>query len=102
VLPSDSEVIPNCILEALSLRKLAIASQVGGVPEIIQSGANGILHPPQDPLALADILKKVFTSPAKVWEPMRDAGYETWREKFSTERMMEGLIAVYKEIGVLR
>lgn len=101
-LPSDSEGIPNCILEAICLRKLVIASGVGGIPEIIQDGANGLLHPPQDPKVLADILEKIFTTPAKEWEPMRDAGYKTWKEKFSMQQMMNGLISVYQELGVLR
>ncbi|GAH68974.1 unnamed protein product, partial [marine sediment metagenome] len=102
VLPSDSEGVPNCILEAISLRKLIITSQVGGIPEIIQNGINGLLHPPQDPEALANILEKVFSTPARTWEPMRNAGYNTWKEKFSMEQMMEGLIKVYKELRVLR
>lgn len=101
ILPSDSEGIPNCILEALSLRKLAIASHVGGISEIIQSGVDGFLHPPQDPDALADILEKVFTLPASTWEPVRDSGYKTWKEKFSLEQLANGLIMIYRELGVL-
>ena len=46
-------------------------ANVGGIPEIIENGVNGLLHPPQDPEALADIIEWVFTKPAKVWEPMR-------------------------------
>lgn len=100
ILPSDREGIPNCILEALSLRKLVIASNVGGIPEIIENGVSGLLHPPQDPKALADILEKVFTRPAKVWEPMRNAGYKTWKEQFSMEHMMDGLINIYRELNL--
>lgn len=100
ILPSDSEGIPNCILEGMSLRKLIIASRVGGIPEIIQDGINGFLHPPQNPKALANILERIFTESAKTWEPVRNAGYETWKEKFSMEQMMEGLIKVYKELNL--
>lgn len=101
VLPSDSEGIPNCILEAISLRKLVIASNVGGIPEIIENGVNGLLHPPHDPEVLADIIEWVFTTPAKTWEPMRDAGYKTWKEQFSMEKMMSKLIRIYDELGAL-
>lgn len=101
-LPSDSEGIPNFILESMSLRKFVIASNVGGIPEIIQDGVNGALHPAQDPEVLANILQKTFTTPAKVWEPMRNAGYKTWKEKFSMKQMIDGLIRVYRELRVLR
>lgn len=100
VLPSDSEGIPNCILEGMSLRKLVIASCVGGIPEIIHDGINGFLHPPQNPKALASILEKVFTKPAKTWELLRNAGYKTWKDKFSMEQMMREFIKVYKELNL--
>ncbi|MEW6382236.1 MAG: glycosyltransferase family 4 protein [bacterium] len=101
VLPSRIEGIPNCILEALTLKKLVIASHVGGVPEIIQDGINGFLHPPQDPKALADILERVFTAPAERWHSIRDAGYRTWEKNFSVQQMIDGLSKIYKGIGVL-
>jgi len=102
VLPSDSEGIPNCILEGLCLRKLAIASSVGGVPEIIRHRVNGLLHPPRDAHALAAILEEVFTTPAKIWESIRDAGYKTWKDRFSVDQMIEGLTRIYKEMDILQ
>lgn len=101
VLPSNSEGVPNCVLEALGLRKLVIVSNVGGVSEVIQNGINGLLHPARNAQAFAGCLEKVFTTPAKEWETVRNAGYETWKEKFSMDKMMDGLINVYRELGVL-
>jgi len=101
VLPSDSEGVPNCILEAMSLRKLVIASVVGGIPEMIKDGVNGLLHPPQDHESFAAKMELVFTSPAEDWDDLRNAAYKTWYEKFRMERMMEKLINVYREVGVL-
>jgi len=95
ILPSDSEGLPNCILEALSLRKLVIASKVGGVPEIINNGVNGILHAPQDSPALASILEDIFRNPAYKWEPIRNNGYRTWLEKFTVDRMIDGFNEIY-------
>ena len=101
VLPSESEGIPNCILEAMSLRKLVIASAVGGVPEIIDGERSGLLHLPADPDALADMLQRVFTQHAGMWQPMRDKAYATWRERFQMETMLQGILDVYRELGVL-
>lgn len=100
-LPSLFEGVPTSIIEGMSLRKLVIATPVGGTTELIEDGVNGFLHPPKDSKKLASILKKIFTTPAKVWEPMRDAGYKTWKEKFSMDCMMDGLIKIYKEMNLL-
>jgi len=98
ILPSLFEGIPISLLEGMALRKLVIGTPVGGTSEAIQDGVNGLLHPPQDIEALANILERVFTTPAKIWEPIRDAGYKTWQEKFSINQMMNGLIRVYNEL----
>jgi len=98
VLPSDSEGVPNSILEAMSLRKLIIASRVGGVPEIILDGRDGMLHAPRDAQALASYSERVFDTPASVWQPMRDSAYARWQREFSMEAMMNGLILVYRSL----
>ncbi|MCK4787896.1 MAG: glycosyltransferase family 4 protein, partial [Desulfobacteraceae bacterium] len=101
ILPSLFEGVPTSIMEGMSLRKLVITTPVGGTKELVQDGVNGLLHPPQDVDALAKILEKVFTTPAKEWESIRNAGYETWKEKFSLGKMMNGLIKVYRDLGLL-
>ncbi len=101
MLPSLFEGIPTSIMEGMSLRKLVLATPVGGTTELIEDGINGFLHSPHDPKALANILEKVYTTPANVWELMRNAGYKTWKEKFSMDCMMDGLINVYKKLNLL-
>ena len=101
VLPSDSEGIPNCVLEAMSMRKLVLASAVGGIPELIEDGKSGLLFPPQDPGALAATLRKVFTTPARDWESMRTAAFSRWYDFFTMETMLEGYIRVYTELGLI-
>lgn len=56
VLPSRRESFPRVLLEAGIAGKPAVASNVGGVSEIIENGVNGILVPPQNPEALANAL----------------------------------------------
>ena len=102
VLPSDSEGLPNCILEAMSLRKIVAVSRVGGVPEILTQGVNGLLHAPQDHLGLAALIARVFSTPARDWEALRNQALATWRDRFSEATLRENLIAVYQHLGVIQ
>jgi glycosyltransferase involved in cell wall biosynthesis len=53
VLPSMYENFPSCLLEAMSSRSVPLSTAVCGIPEMIESGQNGILIPPNDVDALA-------------------------------------------------
>jgi len=94
VLPSDREGLPNCLLEAMSVRKLVVASRVGGIPEIVTDGWNGMLHGAQDHSGLADLLEKIFQRPGAAWEAMRNRGLDTWRTRFSVGSMVERLMPI--------
>ena len=59
ILPSDWENFPHAAVEALAAETPVIATAVGGVPEIVESGVNGILVPPRDPDALAAAMARV-------------------------------------------
>jgi glycosyltransferase involved in cell wall biosynthesis len=100
-LSSDSEGIPTSIIEAMSGRKLVVVTAVGGVPEFVRHGENGLLVPRGDWRALADTLHEVFTTPARRWVPMREAGYRTWEGEFSLGVMMRGLVEEYVRMGVV-
>jgi len=56
-LPSLHEGMPNVVLEALACGIPVVATNVGGIPEIIEENANGFLVPPQDSKILAEKLK---------------------------------------------
>ena len=59
ILTSDWENFPHAAVEAMAAETPVIATAVGGVPEIVQSGVNGILVPPRDPDALAAAMARV-------------------------------------------
>lgn len=101
ILPSLSEGIPTSIIEGMSMRKLVVASSAGATNELVENGINGFLHTPGSAEELVTILEKVFTLPAKTWEPVRDAGYQAWREKFTIEKMIDSLTEIYKKLGIL-
>jgi len=58
-LPSLNEGMPNVVLEALASGTPVVATNVGGIPDLVRNG-NGILVPPGDADALADALAKGF------------------------------------------
>jgi len=62
VLPSFSEGMPTSILEAMLAEKPVVASNVDGIPELVEDNVTGLLVPPGDPLALAAAIKRVLES----------------------------------------
>jgi glycosyltransferase involved in cell wall biosynthesis len=63
VLPSLHEGIPYALLEAMYCSKPVVCSNVGGIPEIVEHGKDGILVPPKDPAALSTALLRLIDDP---------------------------------------
>lgn len=63
VLSSRWENFPHVLVEALAVGTPVVASAVGGVPEIVEDGVNGLLVAPEDPGALAAALRRVLEEP---------------------------------------
>lgn len=60
ILSSAWENFPHVLVEALAVGTPVIATEVGGVPEIVADGENGLLVPPNDPDALAAAVRRFF------------------------------------------
>jgi len=60
ILSSKREGVPMSILEAMAAGLPIIATNVGGIPEIVKDGENGILVPPQDQNSLANAICRVL------------------------------------------
>ena len=63
-LSSDWEGSPLFVFECRAAKVPLVATAVGGVPELVQSGRTGLLVPPRDPCALAGAIEQVLTDPA--------------------------------------
>lgn len=84
VLPSRDEPFGIAILEAFASRKPVVASAVGGIPEIIEDGKNGILVEPENPQDLCDAMTTVWND-RDVAERLATAGYVTVKQHFQWE-----------------
>jgi glycosyltransferase involved in cell wall biosynthesis len=91
VLPSYSEGLPNVLLEAMAAGLAVIATTVGGIPELITHGVNGILIEPRNSIALAKALKELINQP----ELVRRMG-EVNREKV---RAFHDIGHLWKDVG---
>jgi 2-deoxystreptamine N-acetyl-D-glucosaminyltransferase/2-deoxystreptamine glucosyltransferase len=63
VLPSVVEGLPHVLLEAASCGLPIVATRVGGVPEVVQHGVNGLLVPPDSPTELLEALRRLQNEP---------------------------------------
>lgn len=65
VLPSLSEALSNSLMEAMACACCVAASRVGGNPELIAHGENGMLFEPRDALGLAEVLRLLMRDPTR-------------------------------------
>ncbi|CAG1003993.1 N-acetyl-alpha-D-glucosaminyl L-malate synthase [Methanosarcinales archaeon] len=95
VLPSISEGFPFVILEAMAANKPVIATNVGGIPEIITNNINGILVESRDPDALAKAMI-MLAKDTKKRNHIAEMGCKKIRENFSLEKMILATKEIYK------
>jgi glycosyltransferase involved in cell wall biosynthesis len=96
VLPSLREAQGISILEAMARRRPVVATAVGGIPEVITSGVDGLLVPPADPPALASAVGSLLASPA-LRDRIGEAGHRTVRDRFSIDAQVKRIEVVYDE-----
>ena len=97
VLPSLYEGFPNTLLEAMAAHVPVVASDVGGVNELVRQDENGLLVPPGDPLALAEAVRSLLLNPDKA-KHMATVAYDRIRKEFSLEGMLEEYDDLYEEL----
>lgn len=96
VLPSLWEGFGLVLLEAMSVGRPIVATNVGPIPEIIQDGQNGFLVPPKDPKILAEKII-ILLKDKSLREKMGNAGKERLKE-FSIEKMVKETEGVYDKL----
>lgn len=95
VLPSTKEGLPYAVMEALTVGLPIIASNVGGIPDLISHNETGILAPPKNPEALAEAIQSLIQNPQQRMALGKRAR-EVVRTKFSLRAMLEQTQHLYE------
>ena len=88
LLPSRVEGFGYVLVEAMAAAVPCIASNVSSIPEIVEDGVTGILHPVGDIGAIANAINFVLANPEAA-RAMGEAGQRVAREKFNLPRMLD-------------
>ncbi len=96
VLPSVSEGMGLVLLEAMQYYIPIVASQAGGIPEVVRSDQDGLLVPPRNPEALAQACARIFNQP-HLAQTLSQTAAGRWPE-FSLDIMVNKTQDVYAEL----
>ena len=98
LLPSSQESFGLAALEAMACEVPVVASRVGGLPEVIEDGVSGVLHPPDalDEMAASAIV--LLTDPTR-HRSMAKAACHRVRQQFCAERVVPMYEACYRELA---
>lgn len=96
-LPSHGEGTPNCVLEAMACGLPVVATEVGGIPDIIDSNRTGILVQQGNVQKLAQALSSLLQDPDRRGR-MGQAAYEFAREHFDAQKKASRLAELYRDL----
>jgi len=97
VLPSLREGLPVTLLEASACFLPIVASNVGGVPEVVEDGVNGLLVPPGDGVALSKAIIFLLDSPNLRFQ-MGQEGRKIIENRYSAEVIAETTAFLYQRL----
>jgi len=97
VLPSLVEGLPLALLEAMYAGRACVATAVGGVPEVITPGDNGLLVPPGDEVALAEAISALGSVDLR--RRLGAAARRSIEDGFTEATYLESLKALYLELA---
>lgn len=95
VMCSLAEGLGTSLLDAMASSKPTVASDTGGIPEVVADGETGLLVPARDHHALAGAMARLLKDP-NLRERMGRAGLERVQRIFSADRMVERTLEVYR------
>lgn len=97
VLPSEAEALPTALIEAAASGRPAVATRVGGIPEVVADGVTGLLVRPNDPAALFEAMVALLLD----GERARSYGIAArWlaRQHFAIEKQVERTLTLWDSI----
>ena len=97
-LSSVTEGLGTSLLDAMACEKAIVATDAGGIPEVVRHGETGLLVPPRDDAALARAIVTLLRD-RSLRMRMGAAGLERVRTLFTVDRMAAGTLAVYERVA---
>jgi len=94
--PTTIDALPTALMEAMAARVPVVATDVGGVPELIEHGANGLLvRSPPTPRAFAEALRSLLADPGRR-AAMGSRARERFENDYDADRWLDRLLPVYE------
>jgi colanic acid/amylovoran biosynthesis glycosyltransferase len=90
------DVIPNVIAEAMAVGLPVVSTRMGGIPELVEDGVNGMMVPQRDPAAMADALLRIAKD-AELGQRLRAAALARVAEIWDRNRNLEDLARLFDE-----
>lgn len=97
IIPSRKEGMPNVCLEAMASGVPVVAASVGGLPEVISSGIDGVLVPPEEPVTLASAISYLGRDPA-IRRRMGELAREKIELTFDSSNYSSDLMSTYMRV----
>jgi glycosyltransferase involved in cell wall biosynthesis len=101
VLPSYAEGLPMSLLEAMAAGVPVVATEVGGIPDVVTDGVTGFLFRPGDIATLERLLRRLLHDP-QLGVRIATAARESVRLRFSADRVLAQLDEIYAGLGLTR
>lgn len=97
LMTSQSEGVPQFIYESFYYKVPVVSTNVGGIPEIIEDGKNGMLSEPHNGKTLGDKLV-ILSQDLEMQKNFTEISYRKLIENYTTEKMASNTLAQYKEV----
>lgn len=98
VLSSHLEGLGSSIMDAMACRLPVVATQTGGIPEVVVNEETGLLVPPRNPSAMAQAILRLYKD-RDLASQLGRRGYELVHQKFSAEAMAGEVIELYHKLA---
>lgn len=98
VLSSYLEGMGSSLMDAMAHKLPVVATNVGGIPEVVIDGQTGLLVPPRRPAAMAEAILKLYRDPS-LSSQLGQMGNEIVHLKFSAESMANKILGIYERLA---
>jgi len=98
LLPSVEEGIANTVLEAMQLGKIVIATDCGGMTEVIENEKNGFIVPVRNPQKMAETIIKIASLEGSVKQRIAREAILTIQHNHDEEKMIADMMALYRQV----